>query len=1107
MDFYGTNKADMWAAPDEYENYGYGYGGNDRLTGGADRDILLGGTGSDTLQGGTGDDLLHASDWDDPSADPLAVNHLSGGTGSDQLIFGYGDVVDGGAGWDQIGIDLLGGAAGVSIDFDGLVRGETVSFGGGTVRNVEGLYRFSGTAFGDMIRAVAIERYGDASVDLYGNAGDDTIVTGIARDHIEGGAGDDIVNAGDGANGVDGGDGNDKLSAGSGNDTLSGGAGADTISGGAGNDQISGGQSGGNGDRLSGGDGDDYISMDQAYGGKADIADGGAGDDRISLGYGDIARGGAGYDIFSLSAEGAAAGLIVDTTSASDNVTGFEAYREITGSAFGDRILLSGLATVISDDDDADRPRVEAGRGDDLVAGSAAGEEMFGEEGRDTVDGGAGSDTLSGGDGDDIVRGGAGNDEIAGDDGADRIDGGMGDDIIDGGAGADRLVGGEGNDVLITGEDYRHEAHLGALDGGGGDDTLLADWGDAIAGGEGTDTLSIYGSYSDRAAIDVDFSKPVTVMGGAISGIERIGGLWLSDRADHVSLGSVLMTEGVGRISGWKGNDTLDGGSGGDTLWGDDDNDVLSGNGGNDELVGGDGADRLTGGDGDDFISGGDGPDMLSGGAGRDTVSFSSPYAGQGVTVDLEKSWIVDAAGNRDAVSGFENVVATAGVDKLFGTAGDNIFYMVGQDGGGFGSDIVNGRGGNDTLSFAAFRDGDVAIEGVVIDLMDPGASSLRFSSIENVVGGSGNNMLSGTDRANYLEGDRFRDQLSGRGGNDTLVGGDGGDRLDGGTGQDRMEGGDGDDTYYVDSKFDVVVETDNDDYVEDKVVSSVSFRLPDHVEILSLTRAGTGRGNDSANTISGSTGDDRLFGEGNNDDLIGDGGNDYLDAGTGGGYETLEGGDGDDTLVAATQGEFSGGLGHDVIRFGGTDLTLSYDIEDAVMTGSLGCAIWGNDARNLIYGSTTRASTLYGFAGNDTLVGGTDADQLLGGDGADRMIAGSGGDRLYLFGEDVATGGKGADVFVLEAFAKPVARITDYSANQGDVLDFSWLEDDLDAAGVTAIAYLGTDAFTGHAGEARTELHSGYGLFMFDLDGDKTADLTVRLDGLTSASAVAYVL
>ena len=54
---------------------------------------------------------------------------------------------------------------------------------------------------------------------------------------------------------------------------------------------------------------------------------------------------------------------------------------------------------------------------------------------------------------------------------------------------------------------------------------------------------------------------------------------------------------------------------------------------------------------------------------------------------------------------------------------------------------------------------------------------------------------------------------------------------------------------------------------------------------------------------------------------------------------------------------------------------------------------------------------------------------------------------------------------------------------------------------------YLGTGAFTGHKGEARTELHDGYGLFMFDLNGDKVSDLTIKLDGVTDTSSVLFVL
>lgn len=58
-------------------------------------------------------------------------------------------------------------------------------------------------------------------------------------------------------------------------------------------------------------------------------------------------------------------------------------------------------------------------------------------------------------------------------------------------------------------------------------------------------------------------------------------------------------------------------------------------------------------------------------------------------------------------------------------------------------------------------------------------------SLIENAIGGSGSDLITGNEAANVLTGNGGADMLSGLSGNDTLVGGAGNDTLDGGTGVD----------------------------------------------------------------------------------------------------------------------------------------------------------------------------------------------------------------------------------------------------------------------------------------------------------------------------------
>ena len=97
--------------------------------------------------------------------------------------------------------------------------------------------------------------------------------------------------------------------------------------------------------------------------------------------------------------------------------------------------------------------------------------------------------------------------------------------------------------------------------------------------------------------------------------------------------------------------------------------------------------------------------------------------------------------------------------------------------------------GGNDTLDFSGWSDPSR------IDLV-PGAYSsgnemtnnvaIAYSTtIENAIGGGGNDVIAGNDAANRLVGGAGDDQLSAGAGDDLLDGGPGNDALDGGAGTD----------------------------------------------------------------------------------------------------------------------------------------------------------------------------------------------------------------------------------------------------------------------------------------------------------------------------------
>ena len=93
-------------------------------------------------------------------------------------------------------------------------------------------------------------------------------------------------------------------------------------------------------------------------------------------------------------------------------------------------------------------------------------------------------------------------------------------------------------------------------------------------------------------------------------------------------------------------------------------------------------------------------------------------------------------------------------------------------------------------------------------------------SLIENVIGGSGNDTITGNVADNAL---------SGGAGNDTLNGGAGNDVLDGAIGVDTMIGGTGNDTYLVDNGNDVVSESASAG--NDTVYAAINYTLGANVE------------------------------------------------------------------------------------------------------------------------------------------------------------------------------------------------------------------------------------------------------------------------------------
>ena len=109
------------------------------------------------------------------------------------------------------------------------------------------------------------------------------------------------------------------------------------------------------------------------------------------------------------------------------------------------------------------------------------------------------------------------------------------------------------------------------------------------------------------------------------------------------------------------------------------------------------------------------------------------------------------------------------------------------------------------------------------------------------------------------IRGTYSNDRLYGTWQQDLLYGHGGNDFLDGSGGADQMYGGEGYDIYIVNSVNDSIFEKASGS-LADLVKATVSFRLPDYVEILRLVGDGNlaGKGNDLSNKLFGNSGNNR---------------------------------------------------------------------------------------------------------------------------------------------------------------------------------------------------------------------------------------------------------
>ena len=260
-------------------------------------------------------------------------------------------------------------------------------------------------------------------------------------------------------------------------------------------------------------------------------------------------------------------------------------------------------------------------------------------------------------------------------------------------------------------------------------------------------------------------------------------------------------------LDGGPGNDSLAGGSGAETLLGGSGDDRIDGNKGNDRAAMGSGDDTFV-------WDPGDGSDSIEGENGYDTMLFNGAAAAEHVDLSANGNrlrFFRDVANITMDTAGVEevdfNALGGADVVTVHDLSGTDVKSVKVDEsspaGSGIGDNaadqvIVEGTAGNDRIAVAgsngaarvtglpetvSVSGAEPAQDSLTIDALDGNdgvvAVGLAASAVQLAVdGGNGNDLLIGG---------RGDDRLSGSAGNDLLIGGPGQDVLDGGAGNNIL--------------------------------------------------------------------------------------------------------------------------------------------------------------------------------------------------------------------------------------------------------------------------------------------------------------------------------
>jgi Ca2+-binding RTX toxin-like protein len=686
-----------------------------------------------------------------------------------------------------------------------------------------------------------------------------------------------------------------------------------------------------------------------------------------------------------------------------------------------------------------------------LAAGTATG--AAGVSGIQFVIGGSGADNLTGDNNANTLAGGDGNDTLTGSGGKDTY-------LFSTGWGKDQVVEtpGGGTDTLnlsdvtanltftvatgavTDGTNTVSAPNVENLTGGSGRDRFVFQAGaataGALAGGGGIDTLD----YSALAAGVI-----VNLAGGSATGAASVS-----------SFEIINGTPAADSLSGDTFANTIEGGAG---------NDSLAGNGGDDlfPFKPGWGNDTLT----------------ENAGGGTDTADLSAITSNLTVTISAS---LTDGANSLAIVGGgLENIISGIGDDRFIFPAGAST------------AGTLSAGAGNDTLDYSQFT------QAVTVNLTANTATATGgISSFQAILGGSGNDNLTGEGGANTLSGSAGNDTLSGGGGDDLYL-------FANAFGNDSIteSAGGGNDTADFSTVstpllFSIGPNTISDTTASATLSSAIEnissgsaddrFIFQDNAQIAGTISGGAGidtldysphtsavaanlatalatgsAGATGFERLIGGPGNDNLTGNAESNTLTGNGGDDAL-AGAGGadtylfadawGNDTLTESPSADTdtadLSAVTSslsitiatGQITDGV-NSLAQSNGVENILAGAGNDVVLFAdgaSLGGTLFGGGGVNrLDYSSRTDDLTVNLLAATATgALGAQDFQFILGGAGNDNLVGGDSADTLNGgAGNDTLSGGAGDDLYVFgDGWGND--SVVESASNGADRIDFT---------------------------------------------------------------------